>query len=403
MAEKLPKGWARVELGELVTISSGGTPNRATPAYWGSDVPWITAKDMKSFELNSSIEKLSRKGAEHATVVSANTVLILVRGMGLFKDVPVGIATREIAFNQDIKALQCDERPSPRYLAYALQSQRHRLMSRVDHAGHGTGRLQTALLETIPMIFPRDLQEQQLICNALDVASFDCTSLESVLDAHYRHYAASVEFLMRPVAKKRAHGWRRRLLGDVFTERDERGGDLPLLSIVGEGGVIPRDVLARRDTSAEDKSNYKVIRKGDIGYNTMRMWQGVCGLSSHDGVVSPAYTVVTPVNSEIIGEFVEHYFRHSKVIHSFWRYSQGMVDDTLTLKYPQFSEIRLPLPDLDLQRKIARTLSAQKRCIKVIEKLFKARMERKRGLMQQLLTGKKRLTSATPKRKGPRP
>ncbi|MFO4987002.1 hypothetical protein RCK87_24985, partial [Salmonella enterica subsp. enterica serovar 1,4,[5],12:i:-] len=94
--------------------------------------------------------------------------------------------------------------------------------------------------------------------------------------------------------------------------------------------------LERRDTSAEDKSNYKVIRKGDIGYNTMRMWQGVFGLSAHDGIVSPAYTVVTPDRSRILGEFASHLFRHPRVVHTFRRYSQGLVDDTLLLKYPHF-------------------------------------------------------------------
>lgn len=51
--------------------------------------------------------------------------------------------------------------------------------------------------------------------------------------------------------------WRRTSLGSLFTNRQERGqGDLPLLAVTSEFGVVPRDTLDRRDTSAADKSRY---------------------------------------------------------------------------------------------------------------------------------------------------
>lgn len=169
-----------------------------------------------------------------------------------------------------------------------------------------------------------------------------------------------------------------------------------MLAITGELGVVPRDELDRRDTSAEDKSSYKVIRKGDIGYNTMRMWQGVCGLSRYDGIVSPAYVVVTPDESRILGGFAAHLFRHPRVIHTFRRYSQGLVDDTLMLKYPQFSEVGLPIPSIDEQRRIADMLDSQLLVIEQQHKLVLLRKQQKRGLLQKLLTGEWRLTHDLP-------
>ena len=185
-------------------------------------------------------------------------------------------------------------------------------------------------------------------------------------------------------------------LGEIFAERDERSADLPLLAITGGHGVVPRDKLERRDTSAEDKSNYKVIRKGDIGYNTMRMWQGVFGLSAHDGIVSPAYTVVTPDRTRILGEFAAHLFSHPRIVHTFRRYSQGLVDDTLLLKYPHFSEIRLPIPNISEQHRIARALDTQLGELLQLSRLVELRRQQYRGLMQRLLTGKQRLAQDIP-------
>jgi type I restriction enzyme S subunit len=95
--------------------------------------------------------------------------------------------------------------------------------------------------------------------------------------------------------KKRYWGeWKELHLGEMFTERNEtKFFDLPLLSI-GQNGVYPQDESVKKDTSNEDKSKYKRICPGDIGYNTMRMWQGRSALSELEGIVSPAYTVVIP-------------------------------------------------------------------------------------------------------------
>lgn len=238
--------------------------------------------------------------------------------------------------------------------------------------------------------------EQRRIVSALNAADRLISLDEQLVAQREARYQSLLHAAFKPVDQQRAKGWRRVYLGEIFAERDQRSGDLPLLAITGEHGVVPRNDLVRRDTSAEDKSNYKVIRKGDIGYNTMRMWQGVFGLSAHDGIVSPAYTVVTPDHSRILGEFAAHLFSHPRVVHTFHRYSQGLVDDTLMLKYPHFSEIRLPVPDIPEQRRIAKALGAQLRELEQLRQLVELRRQQHRGLMQQLLTGQQRLTRDLP-------
>lgn len=185
--------------------------------------------------------------------------------------------------------------------------------------------------------------------------------------------------------------WKTVHLGEVFRERVEKGrSDLQLLSITAGDGVIPRGDVGRKDTSSEDKSAYLRICPGDIGYNTMRMWQGVSGLSSLEGIVSPAYTVIAP-DSSIDAEFMAVFFKYQPVVHLFWRYSQGMVDDTLNLKFTNFAKIKVTIPKKEEQIAIAGVFRLVDREIALLRNELAAFQEQKKGLMQRLLTGKKRV------------
>lgn len=185
--------------------------------------------------------------------------------------------------------------------------------------------------------------------------------------------------------------WREVRLGDVFSVRKESNReDLELLSVTAEGGVVKRDGLNRKDTSSEDKSKYKRVCPGDIAYNTMRMWQGVSGLSKHEGIVSPAYTIVTPIKS-IDPIFSAHFFKLPETVSLFHRYSQGLVRDTLNLKYPNFKVIKVTIPEHTEQEVVGQALSACDQEITLQQNKLKQLQLQKKGLMQQLLTGKVRV------------
>lgn len=185
--------------------------------------------------------------------------------------------------------------------------------------------------------------------------------------------------------------WRECHLGDVFKERKETGsGNLPLLSITASRGVIPQEETDKRDMSNADKSSYKRIAPGDIGYNTMRMWQGVSAHSTLEGIVSPAYTVCMPKRG-ILAEYARHLFKFPPIIHLFWRYSQGLVDDTLSLKFHNFAQIKVVLPDIPEQRKIAEVLDTATSEIEQLQQQLETLRKQKKGLMQQLLAGQRRV------------
>jgi type I restriction enzyme S subunit len=126
------------------------------------------------------------------------------------------------------------------------------------------------------------------------------------------------------------------------------------------------------------------------------MWQGVSALSSHEGIISPAYTVCIP-SPEIDGEFASYLFKLPKVIHLFYCYSQGLTSDTWNLKFHHFAEVQVYIPEVDEQIAIASVLAALDKELAIQKKQRNALVQQKRGLMQKLLTGQWRVTVPTSK------
>ena len=154
---------------------------------------------------------------------------------------------------------------------------------------------------------------------------------------------------------------------------------MELLSVTMNGGVMPRSEIEGKDNSSEDKSNYKVVCKGDMVYNSMRMWQGANGVSNYDGIVSPAYTVLMPTE-EIDNQYFAALFKTSNLINAFRKNSQGLTSDTWNLKYPQIRPIRLYIPSLQEQTKISSFIGMLEERIGKQRQLVAALKKYKRGL-----------------------
>ena len=173
-------------------------------------------------------------------------------------------------------------------------------------------------------------------------------------------------------------------ISDIYAERSQRGAsDMELLSVTMNDGVVPRSEIEGKDNSSEDKSNYKVVLKGDMVYNSMRMWQGANGISPCDGIVSPAYTVLMPKNQISNGYFAA-LFKSPNLINQFRKNSQGMTSDTWNLKYPQIAPIKVCLPTLTEQEKIADMLGTLDKRIARQTQLVDSLKKYKRGVMQRI-------------------
>ena len=149
-----------------------------------------------------------------------------------------------------------------------------------------------------------------------------------------------------------AEPWRQQKLEYYFVERSERSGDGELISVTINSGVVKASELDRQIISSDDKSNYKVVKIGDIAYNSMRMWQGASGYSQYDGILSSAYTVITPKKTAH-SPFFAYLFKKLDMIQIFQRNSQGLTSDTWNLKFPALSQIEVYAPLVDEQKAIS--------------------------------------------------
>ena len=178
-------------------------------------------------------------------------------------------------------------------------------------------------------------------------------------------------------------------IGDIYAERSQRGAsDMELLSVTMNDGVMPRSEIEGKDNSSEDKSNYKVVLTGDMVYNSMRMWQGANGISPCDGIVSPAYTVLMP-KIPISNGYFAAFFKSPNLINEFRKNSQGMTSDTWNLKYPQIETIKVCIPALSEQNRVADMLRTLERRIAKQAQLVDNLKKYKRGVIQQVFTGRK--------------
>lgn len=244
------------------------------------------------------------------------------------------------------------------------------------------------------MVFLPPLPEQQKIATILSTQDKVIELKEKLLVKKQQQKKYLMQQLL--TGKKRLPGfcekWTRKQLGELFENRVEiNRSDLGLLAITSTRGILPRDCLDLKDNSSEDKSKYLRICPGDIGYNTMRMWQGVSAYSEYEGIVSPAYTILAPMEG-VYSHYFAYLFKTQSVIFSFYRFSQGLVDDTRNLKYENFKKISVSIPsNVAEQRAIVQILSTADHEIDLLQKSIEAEKQKKKALMQLLLTGKVRV------------
>ncbi len=178
--------------------------------------------------------------------------------------------------------------------------------------------------------------------------------------------------------------WEQRKLGAIFKERTERAtGDEELLSVTIGNGVIRQADSVKRNIASEDKSNYKIVRKGDVPYNSMRMWQGAVGNSEYDGIVSPAYTVLVPT-AQANGKFFMELFKKESTLKIFQRWSQGLTSDTWNLKYPVLSSIEFYVPSIEEQTKIAENFKSLDNLITLYQRKCDELVKIKKYMLQNM-------------------
>jgi len=393
---EIPNDWEVIELGELV--------DEKRPVSYGivqtgelieGGIPCIRVTDIREGKIDTlNLITTSKKISDgyKRTLLRKGDLVMALRGkigqVAKIEDELVGAnLTRGVAL------IALKDNYFNDFILQQISSDRTVKIFERSLNGSALQELSIGIVRKIPIILPKSLSEQKAIAAVFSAWDKAINGTQLLI----AQKELSKKWLMQTLltGKKRLKGfsdkWKELHLGEMFSERNEtKFYDLPLLS-VGASGIYPQAESIKKDTSNEDKSKYKRICVGDIGYNTMRMWQGRSALSQLEGIVSPAYTILKP-NKNTDSKFFAYLFKTPKLMNLFWRNSQGLVDDTLNCKFKDFEIVKVHLPSTKQeQTAIAQVLQTADKEIELLKAKLDKLKEQKKGLMQVLLTGKKRL------------
>lgn len=171
-----------------------------------------------------------------------------------------------------------------------------------------------------------------------------------------------------------------------------------VLTISAQYGLISQRDFFNKDIASDDKSNYFLLHKGEFAYNKSYSngypFGALKRLDMYDkGIVSPLYICFSANESNKCPDFYVHYFEAGMMNREIQAFAQEGARNhgLLNISVDDFFNSYLLLPPHAEQEKIAEILSAQDKLIALKEKLIEEKKRQKKALMQQLLTGKKRL------------
>jgi len=393
--------WADTTLGEIATFKSGGTPSKQNGAFWGGQHPWISAKDLKTHYLSTSIDTLTDIGFAESKRAPTGSSLVLVRGMTLLKDFPVGYASRELAFNQDIKALVPKPGIEPLFLSYLLVSKKDILLQNVSVAGHGTGKLETGVLKELSVVIP-PIAEQTKIAQILSTWDKAIATTERLLANSQQQKQALMQQLL--TGQKRFAGFTDEWITVEFDELlgieiggtpsrsnpaywdTEKTTNNRWLSIADLKGNLITDTSEYISDLGAAKSNTKLIPAGTIvmSFKLTIGRRAILAADTYTNEAICAFKIKDP--KRLSNDFLFH----ALCLVNFEKDIDQAVKGK-TLNKAKLKQLTLSLPSLLEQQKIAQVLSTTDAEISNLQaQLAKLKLEKK-ALMQQLLTGQRRV------------
>ena len=161
-----------IPIGSVVTYFEGGkTPSTSQPIFWGDDVYWVSAKDMKELYLENIKDRLSNYGVEHSKlrVYPAGTILGVFRSGILRHSFPICITTTPVTINQDLKAIGIDETLiAKKFFLYYLDLLQDLVLNLCCKKGVTVESISTECFLSVPIVCP-PLDEQNNIVEHIDL------------------------------------------------------------------------------------------------------------------------------------------------------------------------------------------------------------------------------------------
>lgn len=385
-------------LGDIAKISSGSTPARNNQDFWNGDIPWVSTGELSSGFVNETREHVSLRAVHESSLklLKPGTLLMAMYGQGKTR----GIVSRlniTATTNQACASIEI-KKDEPSYVYYFLQF-RYESIRKLSNGGSQEN-LSTEIIKKIKISLP-PIAEQRKIAEILSAQDRVIELKTRLLEEKKRLKKYLCQLIMGGNKIKLARGYSVRLLSSITKKKLIKNKDLKytvVLSNSAKYGIVPQNVQFDKNIANEENiDRYYVAEIGDFIYNPRISTSAPCGPINQndccDGVVSPLYTVFSCSAECVCDKYLKYYFQTS-----LWHeYIQSVANtgaryDRMNVSDKDFFSMAINLPPLNTQRQCVVLLDAFSNVIKLMEENLEQEKLKKKALMQQLLTGKVRVT-----------
>ena len=383
--------WKEKKLGEILKIFNGYAFSSKDNQNSGAILLKIANVDinkMKQEELSflplTYLEKFSKYILKKGDIVIALTRPLLNRQL---KIAEIDVFFDNSLLNQRVGKIETNE--NKKFIYNIFQKNNYIKEIEINISGSDPPNLSTENIKDIILNIP-SIQEQEKIANFLSSVDKKISLTEEKLEL-FREYKKGVmqKIFSQELRFKDNNGndypeWNYLKAGNIFENISNKNhdGNLPILAVTQDKGVVYRNNLDLKINSSEDGiKNYKIIEPGNF-IISLRSFQGGIEYSTILGISSPAYTILK-AKIKIIDIFYKFYLKKSSFISELNKTTEG-IRDGKQISYSMFSKLFLPYPILEEQQKIADFLSSIDNKIESIEKELEGLKEFKRGLLQQM-------------------
>ncbi|WP_345881403.1 restriction endonuclease subunit S [Shewanella algae] len=287
---------------------------------------------------------------------------------------------------------------SSKFLAYFIQKESVKKWLEQNAVGQTMPNMNTEILGELPLIAASSKEEEEKIAQILSTWDKAITTTEQLLANSQQQKKALMQQLL--TGKKRlldkngvrfSGEWVWLKASELFktVSKKNNAESEDLLAVTQDQGVLPRALLERRVVMPEGTTqSYKLVVPGNF-IISLRSFQGGLEYSTYRGLVSPAYTVLAPIKSIDDGFYKQYYKSYDFIGHL--AVAVIGIRDGKQISYEDFSFLKLPYPSIEEQQKIAAVLSIADQEISALQQKLDVLKQEKKALMQQLLTGKRRV------------
>ena len=389
----IPKEWEVKRICDFGQVITGSTPPTNDADNYGSAYMFVGPVDITESKYIKSTEKyLSEKGFSISRNMPKGSVLFTCIGSTIGK---CAIADENLTSNQQINAVICNSNHNEEFLYYELTNRSNKI--RLIAGEQAVPIINKSTFENIRIVCP-PLIEQERIVSVLSLWDTAIEKQSELIEKLKLRKRALMQQLL--TGKKRLSGFNRewkhvpiKTFAKEVSNRNVGGVNHIVLSCTKYDGLVPSLEYFGKQIYSNDLSSYKIIPQGHFAYATNHIEEGSIGYQSNyeNGLISPMYTVFVTNKEKVNDTFLYSVLKSHHLIYLYKSMMEGSINRRGGLRWDSFSTIKIDLPSLEEQNAIASVLVKADKEIELAKEKFANLQSQKRGLMQQLLTGKKRI------------